>query len=191
MLSGGEDAEIAAPRHAGTSAWLDIGRARVKNRRPIEGPIPDALWAVISTWLDEGRDTWITRFIESAQGICAGAETEAAVAGLKDVFANNDYLVPGRTGHGPACRQTVNHAWNRGMARLGLPGLTPHLMRHVDATIYLAKHPGDYAFVAALLCDSPRTVEKFYARGEGRAGMELFAQVLEELDPTLDLKGGA
>ena len=191
MLSDGEDAEIAAPRHAGTSAWLDIGRARVKNRRPIEGPIPDALWAVISTWLDEGRDTWITRFIESAQGICAGAETEAAVAGLKDVFANNDYLVPGRTGHGPACRQTVNHAWNRGMARLGLPGLTPHLMRHVDATIYLAKHPGDYAVVAALLCDSPRTVEKFYARGEGRAAMELFAQVLEELDPTLDLKGGA
>jgi len=191
MLSDGEDAEIAAPRHAGTSAWLDIGRARVKNRRPIEGPIPDPIWAVIATWLDEGRDKWSARFIEAARDMCAASEVEAAVAGLTAAFEANDFLVPSQTGRGPTCRQTLNRAWNRGMARLGLAGLTPHVMRHVDATIYLARHPGDYPVVAALLCDSLRTVEKFYARGEGRAAMELFAQVLEELDPTLNLRGAA
>jgi len=191
MLSDGADAEIAAPRHAGMSAWLDIDRTRIKNRRPVEGPIPDPLWAVIGTWLDDGRNTWITRFIEAAQDICTDAEAEAAVAGLTKAFAENDFLVPGRTGLGPACRQTINRVWNRGMARLGLRGLTPHLMRHVDATIYLAKHPGDYAVVAALLCDGLRTVEKFYSRGEGRAAMEMFAQVLAEIDPTFTLKGAA
>ena len=191
MLSDGADAEITAPRNAGMSAWLDIDRARIKNRRPVEGPIPDPLWAVISTWLDDGRDTWITRFIEASRDICTDAEADAAGAGLTAAFEANDFLVPGRTGLGPACRQTINRAWNRGMARLGLRGLTPHLMRHVDATIYLAKHPGDYAVVAALLCDGLRTVEKFYARGEGRAAMELFAQVLAEIDPTFTLKGAA
>ena len=95
------------------------------------------------------------------------------------------------SGDGPVSRALVNKAWNRGMARLGLTGLTPHMMRHVGATLYLARHPGDYAVVAALLADKLRTVEQFYARGEGRMAMDLFAQVLTELDPTLDLKGAA
>ena len=175
----------------GLSAWLDIARTRVKNRRPIEGPIPDVLWAVISAWLDEGRARWIARFAEDEEAGTDGPETDGAAARLKAAFEANDSLFPGSTGTGPVCRQLVNKAWNRGMARLGLRGLTPHVMRHVDATLYLAKHPGDYAVVAALLCDSPRTVEKFYARGEGRAAMELFAQVLAELDPTFNLKGAA
>jgi hypothetical protein len=65
------------------------------------------------------------------------------------------------------------------------------MMRHVGATLYLARHPGDYAVVAALLADKLCTVETFYARGEGRMAMDLFAEVLTELDPTLDLKGAA
>jgi hypothetical protein len=57
------------------------------------------------------------------------------------------------------------------------------MMRHVVATLHLAVHPGDYAVVAALLCDSIRTVEKFYARGEGRAAADLFIQTLAQLHP--------
>jgi hypothetical protein len=72
------------------------------------------------------------------------------------------------------------------MERLGIPGLQPHMMRHVAATLWLAAHPGDYATVAAFLCDSVKTVEKFYARGAGAAAARLFAEVLESLDPTLD-----
>jgi integrase len=71
------------------------------------------------------------------------------------------------------------------MERLGIPGLQPHMMRHVAATLWLAAHPGDYATVAAFLGDSVKTVEKFYARGEGAAAARLFAEVLESLDPTL------
>ena len=57
------------------------------------------------------------------------------------------------------------------------------MMRHVVATLHLAIHPGDYAVVAALLCDSIRTIEKFYARGEGRAAADLFIETLVQLHP--------
>jgi hypothetical protein len=57
------------------------------------------------------------------------------------------------------------------------------MMRHVVATLHLAVHPGDYSVVAALLCDSFRTVEKFYSRGEGRAAADLFIKTLAELHP--------
>ena len=70
-------------------------------------------------------------------------------------------------------------------SRIGVPGLKPHLMCHVAATIWLAASPGDYATFAAFLCDSVNTVEKFYARGEGADAAKLFAEALEALDPTL------
>ena len=187
MLSEGEMPELVPPRRERSSAWLDITRNRVKNRQPLEGRIPDWLWKVISAWLEEGRPAWRKR--ERQAGDRAEAldpEDEASAA-----FCDNDHLFPALDGSGPVSRALVNKAWNRGMARLGLTGLTPHMMRHVGATLYLARHPGDYAVVAALLADKLRTVETFYARGDGRAAMEHFAQVLAELDPTLDLKGAA
>jgi integrase len=136
----------------------------VKNRRPLEGEIPQRQWEVISLWLDEGLPRWC-----KAKGIDAEA---------------NIYLVPGP--NGLLSRQSFNRIWNRCMERLGIPGLQPHMMRHVAATLWLAAHPGDYATVAAFLGDSVKTVEKFYARGEGAAAARLFAEVLESLDPTLD-----
>ena len=95
----------------------------------------------------------------------------------------NTLLLPGPAG--VLSRQSFNRIWNRCVNRIGVPGLKPHLMRHVAATIWLAANPGDYATVAAFLCDSVSTVEKFYARGEGAAAAKLFAQALEALDPTL------
>ena len=197
MLSEGDMPELVPPRRERASAWLDIGRGRVKNRKPLEGRIPDWLWAVISAWIDEGRPGWRDR----------ATVKDAAAADMSDIGAGqartcddangaprhcaNHHLFPALSGPGAVSRQLINKAWNRGMARLGLTGLTPHMMRHVAATLYLAKNPGDYAVVAALLADSLRTVETFYARGEGRAAMDLFAEVLTELDPTLNLKGVA
>lgn len=66
-----------------------------------------------------------------------------------------------------------------------MPGLQPHMMRHVAATLWLGVNPGDYATVAAFLRNSITTVEKFYARGEGAATARLFAGVIESIDPTL------
>jgi integrase len=158
----GPGAELIRPIRE-SRPWLDIARGRVKNRRPLEGEIPQRQWEVISLWLDEGLPRWC-----KAKGIDAEA---------------NIYLVPGP--NGLLSRQSFNRIWNRCMERLGIPGLQPHMMRHVAATLWLAAHPGDYATVAAFLGDSVKTVEKFYARGEGAAAARLFAEVLESLDPTL------
>jgi integrase len=163
LIVDGPGAELIRPLRE-SRPWLDIARGRVKNRRPLEGEIPQRQWQVISLWLDEGLPRWC-----AAHGIDAEA---------------NVYLVPGP--NGLLSRQSFNRIWNRCMARLGIPGLQPHMMRHVAATLWLAAHPGDYATVAAFLGDSVKTVEKFYARGAGAAAARLFAEVLESLDPTLD-----
>ncbi|MGR3504416.1 MAG: hypothetical protein ACU0B7_00925 [Paracoccaceae bacterium] len=162
LLIEGPDAELLRPLRE-SRPWLDIAKGRVKNRRPIEGEIPERQWQVIVHWLDEGLPRW-----------CAMHDIDAKA---------NLHLVPGPKGI--LSRQSFNRIWNRCVARLGVPDLKPHLMRHVAATLWLAAHPGDYATVAAFLCDSVKTVEKFYARGEGAAAARLFAEVLEALDPTL------
>jgi len=144
LLIDGPDAELIRPLRE-SRPWLDIHRGRVKNRRPIEGEIPERQWKVIVSWLDEGLPRW-----------CAAKEI--------DVDANL-WLVPGPKGI--LGRQSFNRIWNRCVDRLGVPGLQPHMMRHVAATLWLAANPGDYATVAAFLGDSIRTVEQFYARGEG------------------------
>ena len=159
----GPSAELIRPIRE-SRPWLDISRGRVKNRRPLESEIPQRQWDVIGLWLDEGLPRWC-----EAKGL--------------DVEANV-YLVPGP--NGVLSRQSFNRIWNRCVARLGIPGLQPQMMRHVAATLWLAAHPGDYATVAAFLGDSISTVEKFYARGEGAAAAKLFAEVLETLDPTLE-----
>ncbi|MBL3705852.1 hypothetical protein GI582_24425 [Sulfitobacter sp. BDSS02] len=162
LLVEGPDAELVRPLRE-SKPWLDIGRSRVKNRRPIQGEISERQWLVIVGWLDEGLPRWCEKH---------------------DIDADeNTLLLPGPKG--VLSRQSFNRVWNRCVARIGVPGLKPHLMRHVAATIWLAANPGDYATVAAFLCDSVKTVEKFYARGEGAAAAKLFAEALEALDPTL------
>lgn len=162
LLIDGPDAELVRPLRE-ARPWLDISRSRVKNRRPIEGEIPERQWLVIAQWLDIGLPRW-----------CAAHDID---------LETNELLLPGPAG--VLSRQSFNKVWNRCVARLGVPGLEPHLMRHVVATIWLAANPGDYATVAAFLCDKISTVEKFYARGEGAAAAALFADALEALDPTL------
>lgn len=162
LLIDGPDAELVRPLRE-ARPWLDISRSRVKNRRPIEGEIPERQWLVIAQWLDIGLPRW-----------CAAHDID---------LETNELLLPGPAG--VLSRQSFNRVWNRCVARLGVPGLEPHLMRHVVATIWLAANPGDYATVAAFLCDKISTVEKFYARGEGAAAAALFADALEALDPTL------
>lgn len=163
LLVDGPDAELVRPLRE-ARPWLDISRGRVKNRRPIEGEIPDRQWRVIVGWLDQGLPKW-----------CEKHDID---------LEKNAFLLPGPKG--VLSRQSFNRIWNRCVTRIGVPGLKPHLMRHVAATIWLAANPGDYATVAAFLCDSIKTVEKFYARGEGAAAAKLFAEALEALDPTLN-----
>lgn len=160
--------ELTAPR-GNVAAWLDLSRKKIKNKRSVENELPESTWHILSFWIDHGRPRWLE--------LNAGnSEFEAT------------HLFPGMAGAVPICRQTLNKTWNKGVAQLGLTGLTPHMMRHVAATVFLARHPGQYGTVADLLGDRLETVEAFYARGAGHAAAKLFAEVLEELDPTLKLR---
>lgn len=163
----GPTPELTAPR-GNIAAWLDLNRNTVKNRRTIENALPPAIWDILRTWIEQGRPRWLEEH-------------------AKHNAIDSIYLFPGRRVTVPVCRQTINKAWNRGIDRLGLTGMTPHLMRHVAATILLARHPGRYGVVADLLGDRPETVEAFYSRGAGQAAARLFAEVMEELDPNLKL----
>ncbi|WP_026759108.1 hypothetical protein [Sediminimonas qiaohouensis] len=163
LIIDGDDAELLRPLRE-ARPWLEIGRHRVKNRSAIAGEIPQRQWRVIMQWLDQGLPKWCEK-----HGID---------------FDENVLLLPGPKGL--LSRHTYNKVWNKCVERLGVPGLQPHLMRHVLATIWLSANPGDYATVAAFLCDKVSTVEKFYARGEGAAAAKLFAEALEALDPTLE-----
>lgn len=169
MTVRGEGAELRQPVRAGAQAQIVIDRRRVKNRKDIEHAVPRRLWEVIAFWIDELRPRWIA--IHARRG-----------------YADNDFLFPGEGG--PLSRQSFNGVWNDAARLVGAPGLTPHMMRHVAATVYLAEHPGDYAVVAALLRDTARTVEQFYARGEGRQAAALFAAVISGLNaPAAELIG--
>jgi|TARA_R110002110_G_scaffold397056_1_gene612185 hypothetical protein len=162
--------QLTAPRGKGTQAWLDISRATVKNSRNIESALPGSTWEVLSFWMDHGRPQWLEMHADSK-------------------ITNDIYLFPGSIEGQPISRQTLNTAWNHGVSYLGLTGMTPHMMRHVAATMFLARHPGQYGVVADLLGDRPETIEAFYARGAGHAAAQLFAEALEELDPNLKLRG--
>lgn len=163
LVIDGDDAELLKPLRE-SKPWLEIDRNRVKNRSPISGEIPDRQWRVIVQWLEVGLPKWCEK-----HGID---------------FDENVLFLPGPKGI--LSRQGYNRIWNKCVERLGVPGLQPHLMRHVMATIWLAANPGDYETVAAFLCDKVSTVEKFYARGEGAAAAAMFAEALEALDPTLE-----
>lgn len=162
LTTGGASPQINEPRSGEADPYLIIKKENVKNRRQIENRIHPAYWRIVDDWIRLGREKYIE--IHSKRG-----------------FHDSDYLFPGK--NGMLCRQSFNNIWNRAVRKLGLTGLVPHMMRHVVATLHLAVHPGDYAVVAALLCDSVRTVEKFYARGDGRAAVDLLFETLKSIHP--------
>ncbi|WGT52598.1 hypothetical protein [Thioclava nitratireducens] len=163
----GQGAELCLPRRKGSLAMIDIARTRVKNNRDIFHEVPAVQWKTLALWIEEGREKWCTRH---------GTDPEL-----------NPYLFPGIKSGEAISRGTFNKFWNRGMSRIGVIGLNPHLMRHVGATLYIAQNPGAYGVVADLLGDKLDTVQAFYARGAGREASRLFAEVIQRLDPTLQL----
>lgn len=167
LTCGGEAAELLLPRRAGTLATIDIPREKVKNNREIVHDLPRPQWQVITLWLEKARNLW--------------CENHGIHPDL------NPYLFPGLKDSAPVSRGTLNKVWNRGMSRIGVIGLKPHMMRHVGATLFIAQNPGQHGVVADLLCDRIQTAEAFYSRGPGKEAAQLFAEVISRLDPTLNL----
>jgi integrase len=159
MTVGVEGSELLAPRRPGSAAQIVIDGRRVKNGEDIEHALPRPLWRIVAFWIDELRPKLI------------------ALHDLNDSGA----LFPGQ--NGAMSRQGFNAIWTRGLAQVGVKGLTPHMMRHVCATLYLAVKPGDYGVVADLLANTVAVVRKFYTRGQGRAAAELFARTIATLNP--------
>jgi hypothetical protein len=63
----------------------------------------------------------------------------------------------------------------------GCPGAGPHAFRHLVATVWLTKNPGDYLTVAELLNDRLATVMKHYAHLNKDDSLSRYASQLEGL----------
>lgn len=63
----------------------------------------------------------------------------------------------------------------------GFPGAGPHAFRHLVATVWLTKNPGDYLTVAELLNDKLTTVMKHYAHLNKDNSLSRYAAQLEGL----------
>ena len=63
----------------------------------------------------------------------------------------------------------------------GCPGAGPHAFRHLVATVWLTKNPGDYLTVAELLNDRLATVMKHYAHLNKDNSLSRYAAQLEGL----------
>ena len=162
--TGTEERQLAIPTAEGERPWISIRRHHTKNGKALDYPVPDWTWPVVEHWIDGVRPVY--------------AELTARAAD-----ASAPFLFPGAAG--PISVQTLARVWATGMEIIGVPDLTPHMMRHVAATIYLALHPGGYDVVAALLRDDPETVRRFYTRDDGAAAVEAFARALEAAYPEL------
>lgn len=81
--------------------WIDTSRTKIKNRRPVEGEIPERQWPIIMSRLDEGLPRWCEMH---------GTKPEA-----------NTHLTPGAKGL--RSRQGFNWVWNRSVRWLVVPGL--------------------------------------------------------------------
>ena len=68
----------------------------------------------------------------------------------------------------------------------GCPGFGPHAFRHIIATDYLRRHPGDYLTVATLLHDKLETVLKNYGHLSVDDGLRALSRGIQEATMQLE-----
>ncbi|MFW2545477.1 site-specific integrase [Primorskyibacter sp. 2E107] len=78
----------------------------------------------------------------------------------------------------------IAELWDLGERHLG-HGMTPHQCRHAVATLHLAVHPGDYATVASILCNSEEIARKHYGKDSGQQAAQAVRAALLAKHPDI------
>jgi integrase len=157
----------------GQHAELTFARGEVKNDREV----------VVSIAGDDARILWRWH-----------RELRPRYLALRGI-AHSDYLIPGAAKPrllkdgvdlpaGTVSPSTLDEIWDAGAEIIGV-AMTPHMARHAVATLILARRPGDYAFVAAVLADTEDTVRRHYGHEEGKHAAAAARKALLKAHPDL------
>lgn len=134
---------LSLPTRYRTFARLEIPAGETKNGQPISGKmlaesplkgLPTLLW-----YMKEIRPLF--------QG-----------------FASSPYLFPAiRDPDKPLSYSTFSNWWWRAISEADLPDLNPHRFRHGQASILVARNPGNWLLVSVRLGDTEKTAKGNYA----------------------------
>jgi hypothetical protein len=139
---GGPDSWLTVPTRREKNARLQIPAACTKNGKPIDVPI-------LHTSRIRGLQT-ILWFIGTIRPLFPHAKTSA-------------YLFPAVKGAGkPLSYGTFAGWWYPAVSEEDLPDMTPHKLRHAQASILISKRPGDWTLAAIRLGDTEATVRRNY-----------------------------
>jgi integrase len=140
---------------AGRALHVVIPAEEVKNREPIEHPLPEMSVKLIKRYIRDFRPCLTTK--------------------------ENTALFPGKFG-GAKRQHVLRTQISRTVyAHTGLE-VNPHLFRHIDAKLYLDRNPGSYEVVRRVLGHrSMTTTVRFYAGRETAAAARHFDQEILDI----------
>lgn len=157
---GGADSWLTLPTRHEKNGRLQVPAACTKNGKPIDVPI-------LHTSRLRGLQT-ILWFIRTIRPLFPHAAT-------------SDYLFPAVTNAGkPLSYGTFTGWWYPAVSEEDLPEMTPHKMRHAQASIIISKRPGDWTLAAIRLGDTEAIVKRNYGFIDTERLHILAGQVLAE-----------
>lgn len=139
----GDDRWLDLNAHGSGSGHLFIPGCHVKNKKDISAPI------LASNKL---------RPLETLHWY------EKNIRPLFHVNRDSNHFFPAiKAENEPMVYHTLKGWWDRIIAEFGFPGMNPHMFRHIQASILVARRPGDWTLVSVRLGDTEATCEAFYA----------------------------
>lgn len=144
-----------ATTYKGESPWLDLGfddksdghlsipGRFVKNKKDIDAPILGS---------DKLRSLSTLRWYEKK------------IRPLFKLNAKSVHFFPSlKKANEQIPYSTLKGWWDDIIAEFDFPGMNPHMFRHAQASILVAKRPGDWTLISVRLGDHESTCQKFYA----------------------------
>ena len=139
---GGADSWLTLPTRHEKNGRLQVPAACTKNGKPIDVPI-------LHTSRLRGLST-ILWYIRTIRPLFPHAET-------------SQYLFPAVQDAGKCLSYgTFTGWWYPAVSEEDLPEMTPHKLRHAQASILISKRPGDWTLAAIRLGDTESTVRRNY-----------------------------
>ena len=89
---------------------------------------------------------------------------EKHIRPLFHVNRNSNHFFPAvKAENRPLSYHTLKGWWDRIIAEFGFPGMNPHMFRHTQASILVARRPGNWTLISVRLGDTEATCRAFYA----------------------------